>query len=97
MSNNIYNSFLPLVGDFPDGYNAKLNQDRYEVYVNGDYVGEKSLLVQTDDITDVDDFLHQEGYTEFASDLDGDHYNINADEASQEDLKNNLKLYLKIR
>jgi hypothetical protein len=98
MADNFFGTFTSFFDDYNGDPDIKVAQDRYEVYVNGDYVGRKTLLAQNDDISDVDDFLHQEGFTEFSSELTGDHYNINAnDNANREQIKDYLNLYLKIR
>lgn len=75
---------------------TKLNHDRYEVYVNGDYVGQKPLLTASEDISSVNDFLHAQGYNNFIAQLDGDHYNIQSDHKDHE-LKQALKIYLHSR
>lgn len=55
---------------------VKLTDDRYEIYVNDDFVGYKTLLNRNDDLQDVDDFLHQQGVQNFKTLQDGDHYKI---------------------
>jgi hypothetical protein len=59
---------------------VKLNEDQYEVYVNGNFVGHKTLKTQGEKISDVDDFLKAQGVTDFSSSLDGDHYHIQTNE-----------------
>ncbi|MED4015849.1 hypothetical protein ACWE42_22615 [Sutcliffiella cohnii] len=75
---------------------TKISHDRYEVYVNGDYVGQKPLLAASEDITSVNDFLHSHGYNNFVGHLDGDHYNIESNYRDDE-LKQALKIYLHTR
>ncbi|WP_066049315.1 hypothetical protein [Robertmurraya korlensis] len=65
-----------------DFANGKLQDDRYEIYVNNDFVGYKILLNQSDSIEDVDDFLKQQGIKEFSGQLDGDHYYIQTNDAN---------------
>jgi hypothetical protein len=55
---------------------VKLNEDRYDIYVNDDLVGQKSLKNQGENLSDIDDFLKQQGITDFTASLDGDHYHI---------------------
>jgi hypothetical protein len=62
---------------------TKLSGDRYEIYVNEDFVGYKTLFNVSDSLTDVDDFLKTQGVQNFSSELDGDHYKIIADEANR--------------
>ncbi|RSK29467.1 hypothetical protein EJF36_20145 [Bacillus sp. HMF5848] len=77
---------------------TKLSHDRYEVYVDGDYVGQKTLLNQSDDITDVNDFLKGQGHTAFSGVLDGDHYNIQAQSTEEaQQIKDALHIYLQTR
>ncbi|MDF0726678.1 hypothetical protein PY093_08110 [Cytobacillus sp. S13-E01] len=58
------------------GADVKLNEDRYEVFVNNQFVGHKTLLNQGDHLSDVDDFLKKQGVTDFITTVDGDHYTI---------------------
>jgi hypothetical protein len=71
---------------------AKLFEDRYEVYVNSDFVGYKTLLNQNDTLTDVDDYLKNQGIGQFQSTLDGDHYHIQS--PNGELIKGALNVYL---
>ncbi|WP_223703003.1 hypothetical protein [Sutcliffiella deserti] len=75
---------------------SKLAHDRYEVYVNGDFVGQKTLLTTREDVTSVNEFLHAQGYNDFKTNLDGDHYNIEATKKERE-LKHALQIYLHSR
>jgi hypothetical protein len=67
---------LPITNSPIASEGAKLFEDRYEVYVNSDFVGYKTLLNQNDTLKDVDDFLKNQGIGQFQSNLDGDHYHI---------------------
>jgi hypothetical protein len=77
--------------------NQKLTGDDYEILLNNHYVGNKKLLYQNDSMTDVDDFLKQQGYTEFQSKLEGDHYHIQTSEQYEGDIKNALTVYINNR
>ena len=55
-----------------NGNSAKINEDRYELYVNNHLVGNKSLLNESDKIDDVDDFLKIQGFTNFKTNLEGE-------------------------
>ncbi|WP_062356706.1 hypothetical protein [Bacillus kwashiorkori] len=93
---NGFSSQLPFLTNNDEINTAKLNEDRYELYVNGDFVGYKTLLNQADDVTDIDSFLKQQGITSFTTELSGDHYLIEtADDA--EKLKDILKIYCQNR
>lgn len=78
-----------------DNSNSKLSEDRYEVYVNNDFVGYKTLFNESDRLADVDDFLKSQGVLNFSSELDGDHYKIKADESSR--VKDILNVYCQNR
>jgi hypothetical protein len=75
--------------------NAKLSKDRYEIYVNNDFIGYKSLMNTSDELSDVDDFLKSQGINEFQSQLNGDHYYISGSEAER--IKDVLNVYCQNR
>ncbi len=75
--------------------NSKLNHDRYDVYVNGEFVGHKLLLTESEEISDVDDFLRVQGYKNFNASIDGDHYEIHAE--NDRELYEALQIYLQSR
>ncbi|KAA0546179.1 hypothetical protein FZW96_17650 [Bacillus sp. BGMRC 2118] len=75
---------------------TKLNHDRYDVYVNGEFVGHKTLLTQSETIGDVNDFLQTQGYQKFEAKLDGDHYDVQVDE-DEAAVKEALQIYLQSR
>jgi len=75
---------------------VKLNEDQYEVYVNGNYVGQKTLKNQGEKLSDIDDFLRIQGISDFSSSLDGDHYTIQAN-AQDNDIANALSVYFNNR
>ncbi|GGE28903.1 hypothetical protein GCM10011391_04330 [Pullulanibacillus camelliae] len=58
---------------------TKLMHDRYEVYVNDDYIGNKTLIAQNEQIEDLNRFLNEQGLYEFSSDFEGDHVSIVSD------------------
>ncbi|MCH1626162.1 hypothetical protein [Fredinandcohnia quinoae] len=80
-----------------DNTDMKLNEDRYEVFVNGDFAGQKTLRNQSDSVTDVDDFLRKEGLTSFTTNLDGDHYQIEAENDEGAKIKAALEVYFQNR
>lgn len=75
---------------------VKLNEDSYDVYVNDDLVGQKSLKNEGEHLSDIDDFLKHQGISEFASSLDGDHYRIRT-EGHVNDIKDALEVYFNNR
>lgn len=87
---------FPLDLDGTGTEDAKLTEDRYEVFVNGELIGHKTLLNQNDRLKDIDDFLKKEGYTYFTAQVNGDHYEITAD-VEGKDIQDALKVYLNNR
>ncbi len=71
---------LTIATDRLNGMEGKINEDRYEIFVNNDFVGYKTLLNRNDTLKDVDDFLRHQGLDNFKTELIGDHYYINADD-----------------
>ncbi|MCM3693469.1 hypothetical protein [Neobacillus niacini] len=95
--NNNGNNMLPFIGvDSDANGNVKLNEDQYEVYVNGVFVGSKTLKTQGEDLSDIDDFLRIQGFSDFTSFVDGDHYMIHVDHQDN-DISNALSVYFNNR
>ncbi|NLM34405.1 MAG: hypothetical protein GX206_03115 [Clostridiales bacterium] len=76
---------------------TKIAHDKYEVYVNDDFVGHKTLIAQTEKVEDIDDYLKSQGFRNFRSELEGNIYNINCVEEDSSRMKEVLSVYLKIR
>lgn len=71
------NNMIPfVVSDLDAGAGVKLNEDTYEVFVNGNFVGRKTLKNQGENLSDIDDFLRKQGFSDFTTSVDGDHYMI---------------------
>jgi hypothetical protein len=99
----MYNQMYPFGGGFNpfinhpnDDNNLKLSADQYGVYVNGDFVGSKTLHNQNDTLSDIDDFLRMQGFTEFSASVEGDHYEIQAN-GQVDDIANALSVYFNNR
>ncbi|MFT9600861.1 hypothetical protein [Mesobacillus sp.] len=75
---------------------VKLNEDQYDVFVNGDFVGQKSLKNQGENLSDIDDFLKQQGISDFTASLDGDHYKVKTD-GSDKEIADALQVYFNNR
>jgi len=74
------------------------NHDSYEVYVNGDYVGNKSLITQGEEISDIDKHLQLQGFKDFDEEVMGNHVDINTEDLVEaKRIKQNLNVYLTIR
>ncbi|MHC0037121.1 hypothetical protein [Pseudoneobacillus sp. C159] len=65
------------------GDDSNLNEDRYEIYVNNDFIGYKTLLNASDELRDVDDFIKRQGLKNFQTEQHGDHYHIRTDEVER--------------
>jgi hypothetical protein len=77
---------------------VKEEHERYDVYVNGDFVGHKILIAQNDNISMVEEHLKENGFNQFESKVEGDHFNLTVKDPDLErDIKENLNLYLQIR
>ncbi|UOE92039.1 MULTISPECIES: hypothetical protein [Bacillaceae] len=91
------NIFLPLFGVLrTEGTDiVKEAHEAYDIYVNGDFVGKKVLLTQTENIDDTLDFLKKQGISDVTAHLKGDHYIIETkDENELNHLKDALSTYL---
>lgn len=88
--------FLPINLENDSENNVKLNEDQYDVYVNGDLVGKKTLKTQGEDLSDIDDFLRNQGIKNFTTSLEGDHYVIQTDQLNTE-LTDALSVYFNNR
>ncbi|WP_226669136.1 hypothetical protein [Metabacillus litoralis] len=84
------------MGLYNDASGSKIAQDRYDVYVNEDFIGQKFLLTAQESVQDIDDFLKNEGINQFESFVDGDHYYIKAGE-NKHKVEDVLKVYLQNR
>ena len=87
---------IPIVPVGEENSDTKLSHDCYEVFVNGDKVGNKILLTQTDDTQDLKSFLKDKGYEDFDYEVIGDHIEIKAGEDSNY-MKEMLSSYLGIK
>lgn len=77
---------------------SKTYHDSYEVFVNDDYVGNKVLINQSDEVRDIDGYLQGQGVAKFQSELDGGRYLIHAEDHSiAKRAKDVLNVYLSIR
>lgn len=68
--------------------------DSYNVYVNRDYIGSKALVSQVENIEDVSKYLHNQGFDNFTTNLEGNQYVVNADGRDAHDIKQTLNVYL---
>jgi hypothetical protein len=91
---NNMNPFI--VTDFDTSAGVKLNEDTYEVFVNVSFVGRKTLKNQGEDLSDIDDFLGNQGLNDFTTSVDGDHYMIKVRD-QEENFSNALSVYFNNR
>jgi hypothetical protein len=95
--NNNGNNMFPFFNVNPNAdSNVKLNEDQYEVYVNGNFIGHKTLKTQGENLSDIDDFLLNQGFNNFSTSVDGDHYTIHVDHQDG-DISNALSVYFNNR
>jgi len=91
------NNLIPFINN---GFNAdadvKLNEDQYEVYVNGNFVGNKTLKTQGENLSDIDDFLKNQGFSNFSTSIEGNHYNIHTNDLNN-DIPGALSVYFNNR
>jgi hypothetical protein len=96
-SNGLYGNITPYpVGDAD--YDMKQFRDFYEVYVNDEFIGNKVLVLENEDIHDVEGFLNSRGFKDYDTELDGIRFFIRTDDSYQAQvMKDNLHVYLQIR
>ncbi|MBB6454489.1 hypothetical protein HNQ94_002971 [Salirhabdus euzebyi] len=71
--------------------------DQYNVYVNDEYVGNKTLVTQNEHVDDIKNYLEKQGVTNISAELDGDHYKISIENGEQQRVEEILSTYLSIR
>jgi hypothetical protein len=75
----------------------KISHDIYRVFVNSDYVGNKVLLAQNEQIEGLEKYLKSKGFENFSTKLTGNEYVIKPIEGDSHDMKNVLEVYLQTR
>ncbi|QQE80084.1 hypothetical protein [Alicyclobacillus sp. SO9] len=92
-------NFNPLGVTRLDGdTDMKLVHDKYDVYVNADFVGSKVLLSAAESADDISSYLTQAGFNGFSATLRGDHFHLEVDsEEKADEMKNQLNVYLNLR
>ncbi|NLZ47446.1 MAG: hypothetical protein GX895_01440 [Clostridiales bacterium] len=76
---------------------SKMAHDEYEVYVNDDFIGHKTLVAQGEKVEDIEDYLKTQGFRNFHTKLEGNVYNIHCVEEDSKHMKEVLAIYLRIR
>jgi len=75
--------------------NQQVHENRYDVYVNQDFIGEKKIHDRKEDIFDLEEFLKEQGIVASTTELDGNHFYITElDQAIEKQVKEALHLYL---
>ncbi|MDV3428638.1 MAG: hypothetical protein LIR50_16735 [Bacillota bacterium] len=75
-----------------------IEHDSYDVYVNDDFIGRKVLYSESEDISNISDYLSSNGYGDFTYTEDGNKFIIeDYDEEEADRMKNQLETYLNIR
>ncbi|MCE7791376.1 hypothetical protein K8O68_02930 [Salipaludibacillus sp. CUR1] len=86
--------FFGYIGENEDAY-AKLYEAQYEMFVNGDYVGDHTLYAEKEEATDIADFLETQGFSHIEIDVEGDHILINCQtEKDAERVEEAVKVFL---
>ncbi len=82
-----------------DDNDSKIGNDRYHVYVNGDYVGDKLSIAQGDGgWQSIESYLKGRNFNGCRVTKDGDHIYVDVqDEEIAEDIRNHLSIYTQIR
>lgn len=90
-------SFIGVSGDQHE-QEDKLYHDSYEVFVNGDYVGNKILLTQVERLSDVDQHLKANNFNNFKVETIGNRVDIKTDDLSEaRRIKQNLNIHFNTR
>lgn len=76
---------------------VKISNERYQVYVNGDFIGNKDILTQNDDVFDLEKYLTNQGFHDFETKLEGNRFQIKAGKEQSKHMKDTLNVYLHIR
>lgn len=72
--------------------------ESYRVFVNGDYIGDKVLLGQNEEVKELDEYLKNNNFTNYSTLVDGNRYLIKEEDRGQaHKMKDNLQIYLNIR
>ncbi|HBM81948.1 MAG: hypothetical protein QME45_08250 [Clostridiales bacterium] len=89
---------IPVIPDMDHDIGLKMPQDELNVYVNGDFVGKKTLVAQGDGgVNSVKDYLKENGFYDFKYKVIGDNIYIGSAGDNSRDIKNHLRVYLSIR
>lgn len=75
----------------------KISHYIYRVFVNSDYVGNKVLLAQNEQIESLEKYLKSKGFKNFSTKLTGNEYVIKPIDGDSHDMKNVLEVYLQTR
>ncbi|UCZ53086.1 hypothetical protein LGQ02_20290 [Bacillus shivajii] len=77
---------------------AKLNDDRYELYVNHHYVGDHTMFAEKEDAHAISDFLHQQGFKHVNLEVNGDHIVVHSPTKEEADrMEQALKVFVNNR
>lgn len=78
---------------------VKIASDRYHVYVNGDYIGDKLSIAQGDgEWKSIEGYLKGRNFEGYRVTRDGDHIYVDVrDEDQAEAIRNHLEVYTQIR
>lgn len=90
-----YGAGFPYFMNSSENNELKNYHDKFTVYVNNDYVGDKTLVTQGDSVNSIRTFLNEQGYDKFSTNIEGSRYNIRCNEEVSSNIKNAVNVYLK--
>lgn len=100
-SNNSINSAWPSVplvyGGIKEVDGMKMEHETYHVYVNNDFIGDKEIITQNDDVFNLEKYLKNEGFHKFDTKLEGNRFYIHSDATESRKMKDTLNVHLHIR
>ncbi|WP_078553625.1 hypothetical protein [Bacillus alkalicellulosilyticus] len=91
------NMLFPFFGGSDNDGVTKSPHDSYDIYVNEEYIGKKTLLTQNEKVDDVLDFINRQGIKGVTAELQGDHFIIHPSENETEHVKDAISTYLQNR
>lgn len=101
---NLYNPsqgyplFFLVGGDISEENDVKLNEDRYELYVNNHFIGSHTMFLQKEDATVISDFLHSQGFKHVNLEVNGDHIIVHTDSQEEaQQMERAIEVFVKNR
>jgi hypothetical protein len=78
-----------------NGTDMKLEEDRYDLFINGEHIGQHTLYAEKEDVTDISDFLDLQGFHHVQMDVEGDHILIHCgNKAEADQIEEALRVFI---